>query len=109
MSAYNLQHNQLWPGFACSAQGFLINVGDVGSSIWSLVIAIHTVLLLAGGQNIRVWAAEKSTGGKGRSMLGFCLWAMIVFIGLIGPLAVQPIYYDTKGPFCIYIQFDLFY
>ena len=101
LSSYNLAHDRLWPGFTCDLQGFLINVGDVGSSIWSLVIAIHTVLLLAGGQRTRIWAAEKSTGGKGRWVFCICIWLSIVFLGLIGPLVIQRIYSDKKGPFCI--------
>ena len=99
LSSYNLAHNRLWPGFACNVQGFFINVGDVGSSVWSLVIAIHTVLLLVGGQRTRVWAAEKSTGGKGRWILCLSIWASLIFLGLIGPLAVEKIHPD-RGPFC---------
>jgi hypothetical protein len=101
LSAYNLQHNRLWPSFACDVQGFFINVGDVGSSVWSLAIAIHTVLLLAGGQRTRSWAAEKSTGGKGRWILCICVWLSIVFLGIIGPLLIAPLHPD-KGPFCIH-------
>jgi hypothetical protein len=103
LSSYNLAHDRLWPGFACNVQGFLINVGDVGSSVWSLVIAIHTVLLLAGGQRTRIWAAEKSTSGKGRWILCVCIWMSIIFLGLIGPLVIEHLYTD-KGPFCIQLQ-----
>jgi hypothetical protein len=99
LSAYNIARNSLWPGFICDVQGFLINCGDVASSVWSLVIAIHTVLLLAGGQRGRVWAAEKSTGGKGRWILCIIIWLSIIFLGLIGPLAIQKID-SSKGPFC---------
>ena len=99
LCAYNLAHNRLWPGFACDVQGFFINVGDVGSSVWSLVIAIHTFLLLAGGQRTKAWAAEKSTGGKGRWILCACIWSADIFLGLIGPLLVQKLH-PEKGPFC---------
>ena len=98
LSSYNLARNSLWPGVACSVQGFFINSGDVGSSVWSLVIAIHTVLLLAGGQRTRIWATEKSTSGKGRWILALCIWLSIIFLGIIGPLAIEKIYPD-KGPF----------
>ena len=103
LSSYNIAYDRLLPGIECNVQGFLINVGDVSSSVWSLVIAIHTVLLLAGGQRTRVWAAEKSTGGKGRWILCICIWLSIIFLGLIGPLAIQRIYPD-KGPFCINLK-----
>lgn len=99
LSSYNLAHNRLWPGFACDVQGFFINVGDVGSSVWSLAIAVHTVLLLAGGQRLRAWAAEKSTTGYGRWVICITIWLCNVFLAVIGPLAIQKI--DTsKGPFC---------
>lgn len=99
LCANSLATNRLWPGFACSVQGFFINVGDVASSVWSLVIAIHTFLLLAGGQRIKAWAAEKSTSGKGRWVLCACIWGGVVFLGLIGPLLVQKLH-PEKGPFC---------
>jgi len=99
LCAYNLVQNKLWPGFPCDVQGFFINVGDVGSSVWSLVIAIHTFLLLAGGQRTKAWAAEKSTSGKGRWILCGCIWGGVVFLGLIGPLLVARLH-PEKGPFC---------
>ena len=92
LSSYNIAHDRLSPGFACDVQGFFINVGDVGSSVWSLAIAIHTVLLLAGGQRIRIWAAEQSTSGHGRWILCISIWISIIFLGLVGPLVVQRIY-----------------
>jgi G protein-coupled glucose receptor regulating Gpa2 len=100
LSAYNLGQDSLLPGLACSVQGFFINVGDVGSSVWSLAIAIHTVLLLAGGQHTRAWAAKRSTSGKGRWILCISIWMANIFLGLIGPTLVQRLHYDDKGPFC---------
>jgi hypothetical protein len=103
LSSYNLAHDRLLPGFVCDVQGFFINVGDVGSSVWSLAIAIHTVLLLAGGQQTRVWAAEKSTTGNGRWILCIFIWLSIIFIGLIGPVVIQKLDV-SKGPFCINLE-----
>ena len=101
LSAYNLQKDSLLPGFACDVQGFFINVGDSSSSIWALVIAIHTLLLLAGGQRSRLWAAEKSTSGKARWILCGCIWATVIFLGLIGPIVIQRLPSNSdKGPFC---------
>ena len=99
LSAHSLATNSLWPGIACDIQGFFINSGDVASSIWSLVIALHTFLLLAGGQRSRAWAAEKSTSGRGRWFFCFGTWAFIFFLGVIGPILVQRVNPD-KGPFC---------
>ena len=92
--------NQLLPGFACSVQGFFINVGDVASSVWSLVIALHTFLLLAGGQRSRAWASEKSTMGKGRWFFCVGVWLGICFLGLIGPVVIERV--TGKGPFCTF-------
>ena len=100
LSAYNLARDSLWPGFACDVQGFFINVGDVGSSLWSLVIAIHTVLLLAGTQRTRAWAAEASTTGKGRWIVVASVWGLVIGIGLCGPLIIEPLQ-PWNGPFCM--------
>lgn len=99
LSANSLYTNSLWPGLACDVQGFFINMGDVSSSIWSLIIAFHTFLLLAGGQRARAWAAEKSTSGKGRWFFCLGVWASVFFLAIIGPLLVQRLH-PEKGPFC---------
>jgi len=104
---YTLQKDKVWPGIACDVQAFFINFGDVSSSVWSLMIAIHTALLLAGGQRTRAWAAEKSTSGKARWFLCLGIWLFVFFLAIIGPIAIQPIYYETKGPFCIAMGSDV--
>jgi G protein-coupled glucose receptor regulating Gpa2 len=100
LSAYNLAHDRLWPGIACDVQGFFINVGDVGSSIWALVIAIHTVLLLAGTHRTRAWAAEASTSGRGRWFIVAGIWGFVISLGLVGPVIIQRIQ-PWNGPFCM--------
>ena len=47
----------------------LINSGDIASALWSLVIAVRTWFLLAGGEKWRCWATEKSCTGKGGWLL----------------------------------------
>jgi hypothetical protein len=99
LSVDHLATNSILPGVACNAQGFFINTGDVGSALWSFVIAVHTFLLLAGKPNWRTWAAEKSMAGKGRWFLCLGIWGAVVFLGIIGPTAVYHIY-PQNGPFC---------
>jgi len=98
--AQHLRTNSVEPGPLCSLQGFLINSGDIGSAIWSFVIAMHTFFLLAGGRKWRVWVAEKSMQGKGRWILTGVIWGVVVFIGVIGMILIQHLY-PNKGPFCM--------
>lgn len=97
--AYHLVHDNVLPGGVCTLQGFLIQSGDIASAIWSFIIAVHTFVLLAGGRKWRGWVAEKSTSGKGRWILCFCVWFVILFIGTIGLMLIQKLY-PWKGPFC---------
>jgi hypothetical protein len=96
----SLRKNSVIPGPACYLQGFLINTGDISTSIWSFVIAVHTFFLLAGGRNYRAWVAEKSTSGKARWIISVAIWSFVTFIGIIGPAAIERLY-PQKGPFCI--------
>jgi len=98
--ANHLVTDSVLPGSLCTAQGFLINTGDVASAVWSFVIAVHTFFLLAGGRKWRTWVAEKSTTGKARWFLVFFLWAAVAFLGVIGMTLVQKLHPD-RGPFCI--------
>jgi hypothetical protein len=95
----HLRTDSVLPGASCYLQGFLINSGDISTSIWSFVIAMHTFFLLAGGRTYRAWAAEKSTSGKARWFLCLGIWSFVFFIGIIGPAAIAR-FYPEKGPFC---------
>ena len=98
--ANHLQLNSVFPGPLCTLQGFLIQSGDIASAIWSFVIAMHTFFLLAGGRKWKAWVAERSMTGKGRWFLCIAIWAFVLFIGVIGIIAIEKIY-PEKGPFCI--------
>jgi hypothetical protein len=98
--AHPLNVNRVWPGIACDIQGFFINTGDVASTLWSLVIALHTCFLLAGGQKLRAWATEKSTTGKERWIICISIWAFVFLLGFIGPLVIERVV-PENGPFCI--------
>lgn len=103
LSTDSLIKNSVIPGPVCTLQGFLIQSGDISSSIWAAIIAFHTFFLLAGGRNWRAWAAEKSTSGKARWILCFGVWFCVLFIGLIGLILIENLYPD-KGPFCMFLR-----
>jgi hypothetical protein len=90
--------NAASPGIGCNAQGFFITAGDLASAWWTLTIAGHTFLVLAGGSKWKNWAAEKSTEGKGRWVLAFVIWSVSVFLSSIG-IAIELIY-PQNGAFC---------
>jgi hypothetical protein len=95
-----LQSNSCLPGRLCTFQGWLLNTGDISSAIWSFVIAGHTFFLLAGGRQWRSWVAEKSSSGKARWILCFCIWFFVIFISSIGLVLIEKLH-PEKGPFCI--------
>ena len=88
------------PGPYCSLQASILTSSEVGSAIWTLVIAVNTVLLVAGGQKCKDWISKKNTSGKGRWGFSFAVWALLVFLGLVGPFLLQPMH-PQKAPFCI--------
>jgi hypothetical protein len=108
-SSITLRHfmlNSVLPGPLCTLQGILVECGDVASSLWSFVIAVHTFILLAGGPRIKAWVAEKGTSGKARWILCIGIWLSVVFLSVIGPLLIRRLY-PENGPFCMSIlSFD---
>ena len=70
----------------------------MGSAIWSLVIAIHTFLvLMGGGRRCRKWMLGKIRVSM--SVLGLCVWLFVGFIGIVGIVLIEKIH-PEKGPFC---------
>src|SRR5437773_8329032 len=88
---HGLAKDSVHSGPLCTLQGFLINAGDICSAIWSFIIAFHTFFLLAGGRRWKTWVAEKSMGGKGRWFLCGGVWLFVLFIGIIGPVLIEPL------------------
>jgi len=99
--SYHLAHNSVIPSPACTIQGILINTGDLSSAIWSFVIAVHTFLVLTGGKDWGEWAARKSLQGKARWIICAGLWFAVVFLGVIGIVAIERINTPDDGPFCM--------
>lgn len=71
----------------CEFQSVLISIGDLGSGLFSLVIALHTFIVL--GTQYRV--SRKACG-----LAVVLTWMLIVVLQIIGPLSVgtsqQPCY-----------------
>jgi hypothetical protein len=97
----NLVKDEVVPGPTCNLQGLFINSGDIASSIWAFVIAVHTFFLLAGGRKWRAWAAERSMSGKARWIFAAGIWSFVLFIGVIGMILIEPVN-PGKGPFCMF-------
>lgn len=61
----------------CSLQGALINVGDVGSALWSLAIASHTLTFLVVKRKPPVWVIYCT--------MAF-VWCFTILLSIIGPI-----------------------
>ena len=100
LTLYHVERGFVAAGVACSVQGIFINSGDISSALWSLVIAVHTFLLL-GIPKWEKWAKKISVSGYGRWVLCFFIWLLVLFIGLIGFVIEKR---DSEdGPFCTLI------
>ena len=90
------------PGNGCNAQGLFINIGDVSSAWWTLVITLHTFLVIGGGHRVRNWIVDKSVSGKTRFVLALGLWSAVLFMSTAGIFLVQNV--EKRGPFCMSID-----
>jgi hypothetical protein len=92
--------NSIGPGAYCNFQAIALNCGELGSALWTLVVAVATFLSIAGGPRVREWVGKKSSSGKGRWGLTFGIWLFILFIAANGLIFIQP-FHPEKGPYCI--------
>jgi len=76
-------------------------MGDVGSAIWTFVIAAHTFILVVGKPKWRDWMSKKSRSGKARWILSVGVWVFILFCGLFGLIFIEP-FHPEDGPYCIF-------
>ncbi|KAJ7484274.1 hypothetical protein FB451DRAFT_1392840 [Mycena latifolia] len=75
------------PGAFCSAQGGIKQAGNVATALWTFVLALHLFNLLflrLRTPDVGFWCTI--AGG----------WAAVVFIVVIGPIAIQT---PAKGPY----------
>ncbi|KAG9087926.1 hypothetical protein FS749_002551 [Ceratobasidium sp. UAMH 11750] len=81
---------------ACTAQGAIQQVGDLGGAIWSLAIAYYTFSLLFLLKKPPVWTA--------RIVLGVG-WTVILVLPIVGPHVIQDVdksghFYGVVGAWC---------
>ncbi|KIJ46138.1 hypothetical protein M422DRAFT_46226 [Sphaerobolus stellatus SS14] len=78
---------RLYEGQACSVQAFTLVMGDLGSTVWSCVIAAHTFCGLALGKQ---WSKRLVY------TIVIIGWTFVIAMTLLGPLALTD---PAKGPF----------
>jgi hypothetical protein len=99
LPSYHLAKHSVVPSLGCNVQGVFINSGDIGSALFSFVIAIHTYLFFEQNGRWRTWVQEYSSRGFGRWVLGGFLWFMVAFLAFIGIVLIEKLNPDM-GPFC---------
>lgn len=82
-----IQHMGVTFGPLCVAQGAIKQAGNVGTALWSFVIALHTFCLLFLGMRIKDWVCYAT--------LVF-VWLFLGFILALGPGIIAS---AEKGPF----------
>jgi len=88
MNAYWVSRGGVFLGTFCTSQGALKNTGNVGTALWSMVIAIHTFCLL-----FLKWRSRDYT----LYATLFVVWSFIGLVVIIGPTTVRNLV--TKGPY----------
>ncbi|EUC54357.1 slime mold cyclic AMP receptor [Rhizoctonia solani AG-3 Rhs1AP] len=84
------------PSVACTAQGAVSQVGDLGSAIWSLAIAYYTFSLLFLFKKPPIWITWSIV------ILG---WSTIIVLPIIGPYGIENVktrghFYAISGAWC---------
>jgi len=79
--------NRLYEGPACSIQAATLVMGDLGSTVWSSVIAAHTFSGLAFGKQ---WSRKAVCATV---IIG---WSLIIILTFLGPVALAN---ERSGPF----------
>ncbi len=89
LSFYWLSQDKLvGPSPTCSAQGYFIQIGDMGSGLWVLSIAVHTFIHI-------VW--RKTIPMRIFVTTVVALWAFLLIIAAIGPLTHQVDFFVPTG------------
>ncbi|RDB24819.1 hypothetical protein Hypma_008005 [Hypsizygus marmoreus] len=82
-----INHMGVRAGNLCAFQGVLKQASDIGTAIWTLIIAIHTFCLLFLEQRMRPFVLWTTL---------FFGWSAIACLVMIGPAALET---DKRGPF----------
>ena len=78
----------LAPTHACTAQGWMVNLGDVASGCFVFLIAIHTAVSVLRGQLISL---------KHLSIVVACCWVFCITLSSLGPAIHGRSYYAAAG------------
>ena len=99
LTSHWLDINSIEPGAYCNFQAIVLNCGDLGSAMWTFVVALTTFLSIAGGRQTRDWINRKTTSGKTKWFVSIGIWGFNLFIAMFGLIFIQPLY-PEKGPYC---------
>lgn len=78
----------MYPSVACTAQGSISQVGDLGSAIWSIAIAYYTFSLLFLLKKPPTWLTWA---------ILLAGWTLIIVLPIVGPYVIQNL--EVAGPF----------
>ena len=80
------------PTTLCTAQSVLIQAGDVASALWTLVLAVHTSIILG--------LRRKPSTAALVATIAF-IWTLVAFLAAIGPVVIARAqiapFYDQTG------------
>ncbi|KAG9084415.1 hypothetical protein FRC06_004090 [Ceratobasidium sp. 370] len=81
---------------ACTAQGGIFQVGDLGGALWSIAIAYHTFSLLFLLKKPSIWTTRVILGTS---------WTVILVLPIVGPHVIQNVdrsghFYGVLGAWC---------
>ncbi|KAG8690418.1 hypothetical protein FRC09_011993, partial [Ceratobasidium sp. 395] len=81
---------------ACTAQGVVSQIGDLGGALWSLAIAYYTFSLLFLMKKPSVWLTRFLLGAG---------WTLIFVLPILGPAVIQNVnkrghFYGISGAWC---------
>ncbi|CZR58458.1 uncharacterized protein PAC_08350 [Phialocephala subalpina] len=80
----------LAPTAACFIQGWMVQVGDVGSGIWVLAIGLHTWYSVTG----------RKLGYFAFTSCIVSIWIFILVLAVIGPISHKSTYFVSTGAWC---------
>ncbi len=82
------QNKLVGPSPACSAQGWLLQIGDLSSGLWVLAIAVHTFINLVGQKIVPTRTFTASV---------IALWMFCLTLSALGPIMVRKDFFVPAG------------
>jgi len=88
--------NRIYEGHACSIQAATLVMGDLGSTIWSCVIAAHTFTGLALGKHWPRWVVYVTV------IVGWTLALLLTIVPAVLPHYSHGPFFSIAGTWCFY-------